>query len=489
MFHCFIDNFSYAEVYKICTGWEIVNESHLPKRICEGCEKSLIGFYNFRMSSDQVEQRIQIYQDQFVQSDKKDSDPEEEYYLVESIEEETGGYDTDSHGEATVLDEIIEESVENVEGDAVEAECVFIADEESNVQCISCSDCQLASVINKAQIDQTFSIACQCKDIFRNRQSFARHYLATHKIEEASETSKHGNIYQCRVCSGDFKSWRSRAAHEASQHGVGLKFECSQCKKKFYRKDRWKEHNCNSKVCSSKQQFYRCGVCSLVFNRRESYNKHLETAHMEVLEGSSEQQLSQRTEKEKLKLSRSSTAETQSKTCNDCGKIFANETSLTKHINVLHTNQVWSCELCDAVFVHRSTKISHMSRQHGVKKPFECTVDGCDFSCFKKDRFNAHCDKHENPEKTFSCPICQQEFKSYNTMTLHRAKHSAKSLSFECSFCSKQFLSKRNFNVHQKLHTGENLFHCSVCSRGFSRKDHLQKHQERKHKENSDNQE
>lgn len=165
--------------------------------------------------------------------------------------------------------------------------------------------------------------------------------------------------------------------------------------------------------------------------------------------------------------------------CKKCDKLFKTAKNLQKHIDNVHKgHKEYVCK-CGAEFAHRTTYQNHMVEKHGAKKPFECPY--CDYSCFKRVRFNAHVAKHEDPDKEYECPLCNQKFKSYTTMTIHRAKHKSNG-DYECDVCKKQFIDKRNMERHYRLHTGENLYHCSVCLRGFNRKDHLQKHLQNVHK-------
>lgn len=468
MFHCSIGSQNYAEIYEACTGFLVDGHQDLPKRICEECERNLIGFHNFRISLEDVEQRLQVYQSNL---NAAYTGEEEEYFLYETIEEETFMSETELSDKVTQQKGNNESYEQDYDYNQTETECAFVAAKRNKVECVSCSDCEMEAIINKTKIDQSITVTCECGEIFQTRRTFFKHFSVAHLKEIATDSSD----YKCRTCTETFRTWRSRVAHEANQHHVGLKFECSNCLKKFYRKDHWKDHDkfCNSKknVDATLRKFLSCEVCQFVFHREDTYKKHLETAHIT----STEDALTGKSD-----FSASTSSPSKGKICEICCKAFKNDLSLSKHTNLFHTNQVWSCDVCDAVFVHRSTKMSHMSREHGAKKPFECSQPGCGFSCFKRDRFNAHIEKHENPNKIFPCPICRQEFKSYNTMTLHRAKHSTSNQAYECLTCNKHFLDKRNFNVHLKLHTGKDLHHCPVCTRGFNRKDHLRKHQQRK---------
>lgn len=488
MIHCSIGSQSYADIYETCTGFSIRNYAYLPTKICSSCEKTLISFHEFRLNTERIEERLQVYQslhdseNNEQQSGTHEADEvEDNLKEAEPLYEEVDMYIEAIDEELSVMDEeSISCSISEIEVNQDTKTCCFIPLEPNRKE-VSCkfhaTDCKLQMKINIMKPDQAIPITCECGATLKNRRSFLKHHSTVH----ASTSSR----IKCKCCNETFTTWRSKMSHEANLHSIGLKYECSSCGKKFYRSDHWKEHAKTCNRVESSDKFFACSVCLFTFQREETYKKHLMTAHVGANEGDAEyanraEAYAQKYSKRKGSSDEGKQNSTKDETiCTICKKSFKNEVSLSKHTSLFHSNHVWPCENCSAVFIHRSTKISHMSKEHGAKKPFQCASEGCDFSCFKRDRFTAHMDKHVNPEKKFPCPICQQEFKSYNTMTLHRARHLTKN-TFICLTCGKQFLDKRNYNVHMKLHTGEDLHHCPTCDRGFNRKDHLQKHQQSK---------
>lgn len=507
MFHCFIGPQTYAEIYEFLTGYQVVESKNLPNRVCDGCENNLISFYNFRIGIKAVEQRISFYQKDDIElapleeveqaSLDNAADPildGSEEYVVETIFEDEETLDENDETVDWAYTDVDETEPMN-EDDTAEAEpthlCRFSQSQKNpkQVKCKTCTDgCEFENTINQMDEGKQIEIICECDSTFESTKNFLKHYAATHRRSDAK--------YSCRECSESFNSWRSRIAHEAVIHSVGLKFQCSHCGKKFYRSDHWKEHEKSCRRIDTSEKFFSCSVCLFTFQREDTYRKHLETAHVDADLSDLKyirkaEEFAQRYTKNRIALFMTDTEEASfdkstANVCKTCQRSFKNEMSLNKHSQIFHSDQEWACDQCDAKFVHRSTKMSHMTKVHGAKKPFECPFEGCEVSCFKKDRFNAHMQKHLDPDKKYNCPICQQEFKSYNTMTLHRARHLTKN-TITCPCCSRQFLDKRNYNVHMKLHTGEDLFHCPSCDRGFNRKDHLQKHQKRKlHYENQE---
>ncbi|CAH1716360.1 unnamed protein product [Chironomus riparius] len=306
-------------------------------------------------------------------------------------------------------------------------ECKFKAiNDLSFVKCTKCTDddCETEKVINAISLNESFIILCEeCDTAFSNKENFLQHYTQVHRGTD--------NI----ICNDK--------NHKSDSRSNALK--------EFYNVGQLIRHEICSKNISNK--IWKCLMCNIRFIRKESLRKHLETANCEFI---------------------------QEKCYNDNSAKKEKEEQQQKISRSINKSQMTSCKMCGARFRHRSTKIAHMTREHNAKKAFECDYPGCGFKTLKKDRFQAHVDKHENPEKTFNCPICNQAFKSYNSMTLHRAKHTSLSTTFMCSFCNKTFLDRRNYKIHLRLHTKEKLFHCDKCQRGFNRKEHLKNHLNRK---------
>lgn len=239
MFHCSVGTQSYAEIYEACTGYSVKMSPELPNKICSECETALISFHNFRLNVEFIEERLQVYhslldsQQSGIQGIEKNENSAEDFYadeymLVEAIDDD----------EFSVLDDesqpcsIIEAEANQ---DKQTDKCYFIPLEPTRKR-VSCKlhekDCELQETINDMKPDQAIPITCECGVILKNRRSFLKHYSTIH----ASNSSR----MKCKICSETFASWRSKMAHEANVHSIGLKYVCSNCEKKFYRSDHWK---------------------------------------------------------------------------------------------------------------------------------------------------------------------------------------------------------------------------------------------------------
>lgn len=424
MFYCYVNDINYAKIYELCTGFEISTDLVSTCSICSHCEKNLLFVFDFKQKILQNEAKL-----------------EQLFLLNSEIEKQFLRMDDDDN----FFDFRIE-SLDELDRKEL-SECKFKAlINSSRVKCTTCfDDCQTEHAINSVKSNDSYSINCECDTILLNRESFIQHYTRIHI--NADKNIKRRREIECNEHLSSLSSAEMSTSNEAKM----LKCLCSMT---FSNVEHLKEHEktCDFEQNRNSNMIWKCLICGFKFVRENSLRKHFETAHIDepcefIREGIDE---------------------------------FATEKQDEKSSKKLNHKPI-ECQICGAQFKHRSTKIAHMVRKHEVRKSleFECTY-GCGFKTLKRDRYRAHIDKHENPDKKYNCQICNQEFNSYNTMNQHKARHSSPSLTFSCSYCNKLFLDKRNYNVHLRLHTRENLFYCSNCQRGFSRKDHLNNHLKRK---------
>lgn len=368
MFHCSIGSQTYADIYESCTGYSVIDNTQLPHRICNDCEEKLVSHHNFRLSIDDVEEKLQAFQMQFEQKiEKIHQDNDEDIYVIEQLYEEEEMLDEiETNDEEFYAPQDDSQDEDNAEQQykfekTEDLTCRFVISEQNsqNVKCKSCNaECPLEASINEIKSHVDFPITCECEKVFKNRRSFTRHYSIIHQKKESS--------YPCRDfnCTEVFRTWRSKVTHEANKHNIGLNFSCSSCEKKFYRRDHWKDHekSCNKSVDSS-DKFFSCAICLFTFQREDTFRKHLQTAHVGANEGDTE--YSQRAEDYAQKYSKSRSvvveapaeeSDKQSPTCKVCNKMFKNHISLSKHMSSFHSNQGWACDKCDAVFVRKYFK-------------------------------------------------------------------------------------------------------------------------------------
>lgn len=251
--------FSFAELYENISGFKIHDNDEIFTKMCEKCEDILILIYNFGEQIRENEKKISNINKNNLdhQSNIKQSSSYNlfsQHYIISSIT-----------GDAADKDDVIHE-------------CQFVITEKSVLKCMSCDDnCEQENFINNLPYDHQHSILCTCGKYLKNRKIFLKHFNEFHneKFERAA--------LKCQFCEESFLNFNMKASHEANQHGY-FKFECDACKKLFYRSDGLKNHKktCLDNIELNSRKIFKCSLCDLKFIRKNSFHKHLLTAHSSI---------------------------------------------------------------------------------------------------------------------------------------------------------------------------------------------------------------
>lgn len=182
-------------------------------------------------------------------------------------------------------------------------------------------------------------------------------------------------------------------------------------------------------------------------------------------------------------------------------------------------NEKIPCILCRSSFRCQFDLDVHTKKIHlGVKRPFECTVEGCDRTFRQRYSWRAHIQSHEIGDaaiKTHSCEICEKAYESKNSLERHKSsihtgtwKHPCPkcpsgfhrpselkvhignehegNLPFSCDYCEQKFSSSRRRRVHvssaHQEQQGKETTACSICTKVFSCGDALRCHKLSVHK-------
>lgn len=209
--------------------------------------------------------------------------------------------------------------------------------------------------------------------------------------------------------------------------------------------------------------------------------------------------------------------------CQDCGKMFYNESTLKIHSEMHSVQRKYKCSHieCDKTFKHWRNLYAHMHTVHGRKWNYACNVcpqsfktsgeaaehyeqhsveerqaneSGASFTkmspfecqiCFKhynsQLHYANHMKTHENPTtadsdaRNYECPTCSKRFKSKHYLKIHLGVHMTMK-PFCCQYCGKSFITKMLLQTHERIHTNETPFRCEICGKGFRAQKKLQIH-------------
>ncbi|XP_073540679.1 uncharacterized protein [Phyllobates terribilis] len=231
-------------------------------------------------------------------------------------------------------------------------------------------------------------------------------------------------VHEC----SDYNGGNISASCEHGEHKVNLSlpinlrigkdewpFSCSECGRRFKRKDHLKRHQ----TLHKDERPYSCSECGKGYN------------HMSVLV---EHQRIHTGERPFL--------------CNECGKSFIYKSALFIHQKIHSGKRPFFCLYCGKCFTRKSVLIDHV-KIHTGEKPFLCQECGRSFT--QRSAFAKHQRVHTG-EKPFSCSVCGNCFAQKSCLLLHEEIHTGVK-PFSCSECGKSFINKRALVRHEKIHT------------------------------------
>lgn len=106
---------------------------------------------------------------------------------------------------------------------------------------------------------------------------------------------------------------------------------------------------------------------------------------------------------------------------------------------------------------------AHKVRMHSGTRACEFTCQFCPKSFTEERYLNKHID-FVHAEQLFHCDICAKALKSIESIRKHMKNvHISRELPFLCSGCGRSFRTRPAMLTHMSTHTGEKPFECTVC--------------------------
>lgn len=374
-----------------------MESSSLPKQLCLECLSKLNHFNEFFTQTMENQIILEILfgeKSEIINNDltspKKDNTKIQIQASTQTDEQVKSSLDDNS--QFYIIEEVTEDSQSNCR---TEEDITYEADEEisqeiqSAVQLIDQSEAEL-SIINlrnskSEDSNNIFNISAKrrrfdrfdcylCEQKLSGNYQFIQHFASEHPTEEIK--------YQCYICKGFVKKYRSYTRHIESH--TEKRFEYVQMLM------------CYSQLKILAQTFFlfRCDVCNQKFSQKITLVTHL-----------------------------SSHSKLKNFQCDECNISFKQNSSLFKHRKQKHSNDIPECNICNRKFVNKETYEQHLKSKHNQQMKdivcIDCNKKFASKSALSYHRLSIH---PKDKQKTAKCKECSDEFKNNIILARHIKK-------------------------------------------------------------------
>ncbi|XP_037875567.1 zinc finger protein 652-like isoform X12 [Bombyx mori] len=297
-----------------------------------------------------------------------------------------------------------------------------------------------------------------CDEKFAIPADFRSHMKEQHKVFKEKAAYAHISYLaleikvdctelKCLLCPMQFDTLEAMAEHLSRTHEKGINLDERIAIQPFVFRDKG----------------WSCALCSLKFSCLKELSKHT-MSHFHK------------------------------STCDSCGKSFADNCGLKKHMATAHitgkvcpkclqvfaTNELrWNhvlkspacwryiCSICGERLMTEKMKTNHMLAVHGVntkvQKCYECDAEFPNAKVYRKHFVTVHTDSG------YECATCAVKFSAEADYLEHKTKHT-KERPFQCRVCSKSFPRKKTLEQHMWIHSETKRFECQTCQKKFNQR-------------------
>ena len=283
------------------------------------------------------------------------------------------------------------------------------------------------------------------------------------KLRQVDNTPKLRDIERCKKCETGLKTYRRSSTHlknyiceicgtktesekELNKHQLShICGRNSEEKEEYMDIDVPIEKNPPQVLLNNKQNeqrgakskvsfTFKCTKCTIAFTHEKDMKKHMTIDHKE--------------EEDWI--------------CEKCSYKTNELSSLTIHMNQVHTNhttfkalKIIKCQFCDQTFETKQNLNEHMNSNHTKQSDNVVKCDLCDKTFDTKQNVDIHVENEhiDDEDRYWLCSECPFQTNNLNSLKIHMnvSKHTTNITdSVKCKFCESRFVTKKLLRTHIK---------------------------------------
>ena len=334
---------------------------------------------------------------------------------------------------------------------------------------------------------------CQeCNKVFRDKFAYEQHLFKMHKekwdemlksnISEKSQvyfktpSAKFVDIsgkrpYECDQCGEVIKNSETEVSTHLLKHSREKVFQCKQCNTKFataIELNKHVEEHDSGKI-------HACTLCSRQCSTQTSLKIHMRKLHPESFDVSASQekdnvekrpsepnvegvQMDLKGQEPKSEFTvKKEIVEEKLFQCKHCDALFMTTNKLVEHVNNHHAN---TCTLCGKQANSQSSLKKHIRMLHNEE--YDAIMSAMNLSNHEPN-LEAKVAKEVVEERLFKCKICDALFTTTNKLIDHAYTYHTDG-SHTCTFCGRQTSSQTHLRNHMRMvHQGQGCHVSGKC--------------------------